>query len=132
MLDFLTLRVGTLKTLLKALKLVLKERSNDLLLIFIFIQCSTANISFLRSILSYYLCCTKLFQLSQGTLLKISPYLVKRRKSHFHTLPCGVSVIFGRNGYIWIAPVASEEQNMTGGYSQNLEEVVFCRSCMLL
>ncbi|VDK81046.1 unnamed protein product [Litomosoides sigmodontis] len=63
-------------------------------------------------------------KLSQGTLLKISPYLVKRRKSHFHTLPCGVSVIFGRNGYIWIAPVASEEQNMTGGYSQNLEEVV--------
>ncbi|VDO30431.1 unnamed protein product, partial [Onchocerca flexuosa] len=61
-------------------------------------------------------------KLSQGTLVKISPYLVKRRKSHFHTLPCGVSVIFGRNGYIWIAPVASEEQNMTGGYSQNLEE----------
>uniref|UniRef100_A0A158Q8E6 6-phosphogluconolactonase n=1 Tax=Elaeophora elaphi TaxID=1147741 RepID=A0A158Q8E6_9BILA len=63
-------------------------------------------------------------KLSQGTLIKISPYLVKRRKSHFHTLPCGVTVIFGRNGYIWIAPVASEEQNMTGGYSQNLEEVV--------
>ncbi|KAM3727276.1 Exosome complex component RRP4 [Dirofilaria immitis] len=63
-------------------------------------------------------------KLSQGTLIKISPYLIKRRKSHFHTLPCGVSVIFGRNGYVWIAPVASEEQNMTGGYSQNLEEVV--------
>ncbi|VIO89103.1 Uncharacterized protein BM_BM13805 [Brugia malayi] len=63
-------------------------------------------------------------KLSQGTLVKISPYLVKRRKSHFHTLPYGVSVIFGRNGYIWIAPVASEEQNMTGGYSQNLEEVI--------
>ncbi|EFO28123.1 Rrp4-PA [Loa loa] len=63
-------------------------------------------------------------KLSQGTLIKISPYLVKRRKSHFHTLPCGVSVIFGRNGYIWIAPVVNEEQNMTGGYSQNLEEVV--------
>uniref|UniRef100_A0A915PRN4 Ribosomal RNA-processing protein 4 n=1 Tax=Setaria digitata TaxID=48799 RepID=A0A915PRN4_9BILA len=62
--------------------------------------------------------------LSQGTLMKISPYLIKRRKSHFHTLPCGVSIVFGRNGYIWITPVANEEKNMTGGYSQNLEEVI--------
>ncbi|VDN02268.1 unnamed protein product [Thelazia callipaeda] len=63
-------------------------------------------------------------KLSQGTLVKISPYLIKRRKSHFHNLPCGVTVIFGRNGYIWVAPIANEERNVTGGYTQNLEEVV--------
>ncbi|VDN24152.1 unnamed protein product [Gongylonema pulchrum] len=64
-------------------------------------------------------------QLAQGTLLKISPYLIKRRKSHFHTLPYGVSIIFGRNGYVWISPVATEEQSVTGGYVQNLEEFLF-------
>ncbi|VDK18184.1 unnamed protein product [Anisakis simplex] len=62
-------------------------------------------------------------KLSQGTLVKVSPYLVKRRKTHFHTLPCGASVILGCNGNIWISPVASEEQTATGGYAQNLDEV---------
>ncbi|VDN25200.1 unnamed protein product [Gongylonema pulchrum] len=66
-----------------------------------------------------------LISLAQGTLLKISPYLIKRRKSHFHTLPYGVSVIFGRNGYVWISPIATEEQSVTGGYVQNLEEFLF-------
>uniref|UniRef100_A0A915CJ35 Ribosomal RNA-processing protein 4 n=1 Tax=Parascaris univalens TaxID=6257 RepID=A0A915CJ35_PARUN len=63
-------------------------------------------------------------KLSQGTLVKVSPYLVKRRKSHFHTLPCGASIILGCNGNIWISPVASEEQTATGGYAQNLDEVI--------
>jgi exosome complex component RRP4 len=28
--------------------------------------------------------------------------LIKRSKQHFHTLPCGVDVILGNNGYIWM------------------------------
>ncbi|XP_028176625.1 exosome complex component RRP4 [Ostrinia nubilalis] len=44
-------------------------------------------------------------KLSQGTLIKVFPSLVKRRKNHFHNLPCGVSIIIGNNGFIWISPL---------------------------
>ncbi|KAL4709819.1 hypothetical protein ACJJTC_001273 [Scirpophaga incertulas] len=43
-------------------------------------------------------------KLKQGILLKVFPSLIKRRKNHFHNLPCGISVIIGNNGYIWISP----------------------------
>ncbi|KAG6462989.1 hypothetical protein O3G_MSEX013583 [Manduca sexta] len=43
-------------------------------------------------------------KLSQGVLIKVFPSLIKRRKNHFHNLACGVSVIIGNNGYIWISP----------------------------
>ncbi|CAG9575615.1 unnamed protein product [Danaus chrysippus] len=43
-------------------------------------------------------------KLSQGVLVKVFPSLIKRRKNHFHNLPCGVSIIIGNNGYIWISP----------------------------
>ncbi|KAK6780711.1 hypothetical protein RDI58_022895 [Solanum bulbocastanum] len=42
-------------------------------------------------------------KLERGKLLKIPPYLVKRRKQHFHHLDqYGVDLIFGCNGLIWI------------------------------
>ncbi|XP_026764593.1 exosome complex component RRP4 [Galleria mellonella] len=43
-------------------------------------------------------------KLTQGTLVKVYPSLIKRRKNHFHNLPCGVAIIIGNNGYIWISP----------------------------
>jgi len=36
--------------------------------------------------------------------------LVKRSKSHYHSLACGVDAIIGVNGYIWLAPSLSEEE----------------------
>ncbi|XP_067662549.1 exosome complex component RRP4-like [Haliotis asinina] len=62
-------------------------------------------------------------KLGQGTLLQVSPSLVKRRKTHFHNLPCGASIILGNNGFIWISPTANEDSDDTGGYEQNLEPV---------
>ncbi|KAM3966748.1 exosome complex component Rrp4 [Aphomia sociella] len=47
-------------------------------------------------------------KLPQGTLMKVFPSLIKRRKNHFHNLPCGVSVIIGNNGYVWISPQNQE------------------------
>ncbi|CAN4093167.1 unnamed protein product [Withania somnifera] len=42
-------------------------------------------------------------KLERGKLLKIPPYLVKRRKQHFHHLDqYGVDLIFGCNGFIWV------------------------------
>lgn len=34
--------------------------------------------------------------------MTVTPALIKRCKNHFHQLPCGVSVVLGNNGYIWI------------------------------
>jgi len=61
-------------------------------------------------------------KLSQGTLLKVSPSLIKRRKTHFHRLPCGAHVILGNNGYIWISPWSVSEEE-TGGFAQNISVV---------
>ena len=40
--------------------------------------------------------------------MAVPPFLVKRRKTHFHNLPCGASLILGNNGYIWIGALATE------------------------
>jgi len=78
-------------------------------------------------------------KLGQGVLVKVSPSLVKRRKSHFHSLPCGCSIILGNNGYVWIYPTATEEESKTGGFYQNLrpvdpkdrETIARLRNCIL-
>lgn len=48
-------------------------------------------------------------QLSQGTLVTVSPSLVKQCKNHFHNMLCGASIIFGNNGYIWISTKVSDD-----------------------
>ncbi|KAL0276290.1 UNVERIFIED_CONTAM: hypothetical protein PYX00_003889 [Menopon gallinae] len=61
-------------------------------------------------------------KLSQGFLVKVFPSLVRRRKTHFHNLPCGASLILGNNGYIWIYPTSNE--GVEGGFTQNLQQPV--------
>lgn len=41
--------------------------------------------------------------LEQGQFVSVQCALVKRAKKHFHALPCGVEVILGNNGYIFIS-----------------------------
>lgn len=41
-------------------------------------------------------------QLRTGQLVTIPPTLVRRLKSHFFSLPCGVDVILGMNGFVWV------------------------------
>ncbi|XP_050743138.1 exosome complex component RRP4 [Drosophila biarmipes] len=73
--------------------------------------------------LSLYTRSLKYGKLSQGILVKVFPALVKRRKMHFHNLPCGASVILGNNGYIWISPTKGKEQEGgEGGFALNLNE----------
>ena len=55
-------------------------------------------------------------KLSQGILISVSPSLIKRRKNHFHNLPCGVSVIIGNKGYIWVSPIVNVEEQ-GGGFA---------------
>ncbi|KAI9159207.1 Exosome complex component rrp4 [Blastocladiella emersonii ATCC 22665] len=46
---------------------------------------------------------TKYGKLRNGQLVVVPPSLIQRCKSHFHSLPCGVDVILGLNGYIWVS-----------------------------
>ncbi|XP_060078700.1 exosome complex component RRP4-like [Ylistrum balloti] len=78
---------------------------------------------FSDGVLSLHTRSLKYGKLSQGQLISISPSLIKRRKTHFHNLPCGASIILGNNGYIWICPTINEETEQTGGYEQNLEPI---------
>ncbi|XP_062086299.1 exosome complex component RRP4 homolog [Humulus lupulus] len=42
-------------------------------------------------------------KLKRGQLLTVPPYLVKRRKQHFHNLEeYGIDLILGCNGFIWV------------------------------
>jgi len=41
-------------------------------------------------------------KLVNGQCLQVPALLVKRCKQHFHSLPCGVDVILGNNGFIWM------------------------------
>ena len=61
-------------------------------------------------------------KLGQGILIKVSPSLVKRRKTHFHTLPFGASIILGNNGFIWIYQTGGAEDE-GGGFTSDLSIV---------
>ncbi|XP_067002913.1 exosome complex component RRP4 isoform X1 [Anabrus simplex] len=73
--------------------------------------------------LSLYTRSLRYGKLSQGVLVKVFPSLVKRRKTHFHNLPCGASIILGNNGFIWLYPTPPNMDG-GGGYTQNLAEAV--------
>ena len=60
-------------------------------------------------------------KLPQGVSVSVPHKLIKRTKTHFHSLPCGVELILAANGWIFISPgsvVACE-----GGFEQNLDPV---------
>jgi exosome complex component RRP4 len=47
-------------------------------------------------------------KLRAGVLVKVPCALIRRRASHFHTLPMGVQMILGVNGWVWVGPVVKE------------------------
>ncbi|KAL4558806.1 hypothetical protein LXL04_037008 [Taraxacum kok-saghyz] len=53
-------------------------------------------------------------KLERGQMLTISPYLVKRRKQHFHHLEqYNIDLILGCNGFIWVGEhVETKDNNM--------------------
>jgi exosome complex component RRP4 len=66
-------------------------------------------------------------KLRNGTLVDVPAELVKRSKSHFITLPCGVDVVLGLNGYIWISKhvyISPDIANQPEGlYSNQNDEI---------
>lgn len=52
-------------------------------------------------------------KLERGLMLAIAPYLVKRRKQHFHHIEqYGIDLILGCNGYVWIGEHAEAKDDM--------------------
>jgi len=63
-------------------------------------------------------------KLVNGQFVSVPCGLMKRTKQTFHSLGCGVNVILGTNGYIWISPTPTptelqEQQLLLQNYSLN-------------
>ncbi|KAG8739783.1 exosome non-catalytic core subunit rrp4 [Ceratobasidium sp. 414] len=61
-------------------------------------------------------------KLRNGQLVIVAPGLIRRLKSHFFSLPCGVDVILGLNGYIWLSKHV-KETNQAGEEGFDAEAV---------
>lgn len=79
-------------------------------------------------------------KLRNGSLVSVRPHLMQRLKSHFHSLPFGVDVILGLNGYIWISQhsttalenidpmqiYSNENEKITATARENIARVYNC------
>ncbi|KAL9435815.1 hypothetical protein AB3S75_021976 [Citrus x aurantiifolia] len=64
-------------------------------------------------------------KLERGQLLTVDPYLVKRRKQHFHHLEeYGIDLIIGCNGYIWIGDHVEARDKMVVDQGSNSEQPI--------
>ncbi|KAJ8325147.1 hypothetical protein BDV3_007282 [Batrachochytrium dendrobatidis] len=66
-------------------------------------------------------------KLRNGSLVIVPSAQIKRSKSHFITLPCGVDVVLGVNGYVWVSkhiPVDPEWANQPDGLYTNENESI--------
>uniref|UniRef100_A0A1D1XD81 Exosome complex component rrp4 n=1 Tax=Anthurium amnicola TaxID=1678845 RepID=A0A1D1XD81_9ARAE len=62
-------------------------------------------------------------KLKRGQLLTVTPYLVKRRKQHFHHLErYGVDLIMGCNGFIWVGEHVEAGENAVEEDQENKRE----------
>jgi exosome complex component RRP4 len=50
----------------------------------------------------------KFGKLENGTLVHVPPVLICRRKDHFVSLPCGIDLVVGHNGNIWLTETTPE------------------------
>ncbi|KAH7924155.1 hypothetical protein BV22DRAFT_532174 [Leucogyrophana mollusca] len=55
-------------------------------------------------------------KLRNGQLVTVPPILVRRLKSHFISLPCGVDLILGLNGYIWVSKQVGDSDQGEEGF----------------
>lgn len=86
--------------------------------------CAEVQSTFADGSLSLHTRVLKYGKLSQGIMIKVPPALIKRKKTHFHNLSNGASLILGNNGYVWIgASVAQDTDKSEGGFTQDLSRV---------
>jgi exosome complex component RRP4 len=54
-------------------------------------------------------------KLERGQFVAAQAALVKRAKKHFHVLPCGVHIILGNNGYVFLSVLAPGSEDVAEG-----------------
>lgn len=64
--------------------------------------------------LSLYTRSLRYGKLENGQFIQVSPVLIKKLKQHVVDLECGVTVILGNNGFIWIQRTLREPPEMEG------------------
>ena len=85
--------------------------------------CAEVQSIFADGSLSLHTRVLKYGKLSQGIMLKVSPALIKRQKTHFHNLANGACLILGNNGYVWIGANVADTDRSEGGFTQDLSRV---------
>ncbi|CEP13587.1 hypothetical protein [Parasitella parasitica] len=68
----------------------------------------------------------KFCKLRNGSFVCVPPVLVQRCKSQFHSLPCGIDVILGLNGYIWVHKkfeITSDDSDLSVSYSNENDTI---------
>ncbi|KAJ3302410.1 exosome non-catalytic core subunit rrp4 [Kappamyces sp. JEL0829] len=81
-------------------------------------------------------------KLRNGTLVIVPSALVQRAKSHFITLPCGVDLVLGLNGYIHVAKhvhispeMANQPEGLYGNQNSDIsdeERLTIARVCNVI
>lgn len=85
--------------------------------------CAEVQNVFADGSLSLHTRVLKYGKLSQGIMIKVQPSLIKRKKTHFHNLSNGASLILGNNGYVWIGAGVHDTDRSEGGFAQDLSRV---------
>nr|KAF7427084.1 hypothetical protein H0235_006778 [Vespula pensylvanica] len=85
--------------------------------------CAEVQSTFVDGSISLHTRVLKYGKLSQGIMLKVPPTLIKRKKTHFHNLENGASLILGNNGYVWIGANTQDTDKSEGGFTQDLSRV---------
>lgn len=85
--------------------------------------CAEVQSNFVDGSLSLHTRVLKYGKLSQGIMMKVPPALIKRKKTHFHNLESGASLILGNNGYVWIGASTEDTDKSEGGFTQDFSRV---------
>lgn len=75
------------------------------------IVCAEVQSVFADGALSLHTRSAKFGKVREGVLVDVPVGLVKRCKNHIHTLPCGITVVLGVNGYVFVSPVPTEQSD---------------------
>ncbi|XP_011871806.1 PREDICTED: uncharacterized protein LOC105564199 [Vollenhovia emeryi] len=85
--------------------------------------CAEVQSIFADGSLSLHTRVLKYGKLSQGIMLKVPPLLIQRKKTHYHTLESGATLILGYNGYVWIGASIQNVDKSEGGFTEDLSKI---------
>ncbi|XP_018397915.1 PREDICTED: uncharacterized protein LOC108775939 [Cyphomyrmex costatus] len=85
--------------------------------------CAEVQSIFADGSLSLHTRVLKYGKLSQGIMLKVPPMLIQRKKTHYHTLESGATLILGYNGYVWISANIQNVDKSEGGFTEDLSKI---------